>query len=69
MRSVIERATSTALAPAWRETAVYQRERLPVGIDIAGPAAINEMSATTLFFPGQTGRVDPWGNLIVKVAS
>ena len=56
-------------ARGWRETPVYQRERLPVGIDIPGPAAINEMSATTLFFPDQTARIDPWGNLIVGVAS
>ena len=56
-------------ARGWRDTPVYQREKLPVGIDIPGPAAVNEMSATTLFFPGQTGRIDPRGNLIVKVAS
>ena len=63
------RAMYIDAARGWRETAVYQRERLPVGIDIPGPAAINEMSATTLFFPGQTARIDPWGNLIVKVTS
>jgi hypothetical protein len=28
---------------------------------------INEMSATTLVFPGQTATVDPLGNIIVEV--
>ena len=63
------RAMYIDAARGWRETSVYQRERLPVGVDIPGPAAVNEMSATTLFFPGQTARIDPWGNLVVKVAS
>jgi N-methylhydantoinase A len=53
----------------WREATVYQRERLPVGQDFAGPAIVNEMSATTLILPDQTAVVDPWGNLIVTVSA
>ncbi len=53
----------------WREATVYQRERLPVGRAFAGPAIVNEMSATTLILPDQTGVVDPWGNLIVTVSA
>jgi N-methylhydantoinase A len=52
----------------WREAIVYQRESLPVGVDFAGPAIVNEMSATTLILEGQTGAIDPFGNLIVRIA-
>jgi N-methylhydantoinase A len=52
----------------WREAAVYQRERLPVGVAVAGPAVVNEMSATTIVLPGQSATVDPWGNIVLVVA-
>jgi N-methylhydantoinase A len=53
----------------WRRSTVYDREKLPVGVSFSGPAIVNEMSATTLIFPDQKGVIDPWGNLIVEVAS
>ena len=49
------------------DAVVYQRERLPVGTAFAGPAVVNEMSSTTLIFPGQTAQIDAWGNLIVRI--
>jgi N-methylhydantoinase A len=51
----------------WMDSVVYQRERLPVGIEFAGPAVVNEMSSTTLIFPGQVARIDTWGNLIGRI--
>jgi len=50
----------------WMEATVFDRGQMPVGTDFAGPAIVNEMSATTLILPGQTGSIDPWGNLIVR---
>jgi len=50
----------------WMEATVFDRGQLPVGTDFAGPSIVNEMSATTLILPGQTGSIDPWGNLIVR---
>jgi len=52
----------------WQEAPVYQREKLPISIDIMGPAIVNEMSATTLILSGQTARVDLWGNIVLQVA-
>ena len=52
----------------WREAVVYQRERLPVGVPIVGPAVINEMSATTIILADQSAEVDPWGNIVLRVA-
>ncbi|MCX7339665.1 MAG: hydantoinase/oxoprolinase family protein [Hyphomicrobiales bacterium] len=51
----------------WQKATVFDRDRLPVGVAIMGPAIINEMSATTLLFPGQSAIVEPFGNIIVEV--
>ncbi len=50
----------------WRDTPVYARELLPVGAHLPGPAVIEEMSATSLVFPGQAATLDADGNIIVR---
>lgn len=50
----------------WIETAVYRRSALPVGVAFAGPAVIEEMSATTVVPPGQRAAVDGMGNIVVE---
>jgi N-methylhydantoinase A len=44
---------------------VYQRERLDVGLTVAGPAVLDQFDCTTVICPGQTARADEWKNLIV----
>ena len=44
---------------------VYQRERLDVGLTVAGPAVLDQFDCTTVICQGQTARVDEWKNLIV----
>ena len=44
---------------------VYQRERLDVGLTLAGPAILEQLDCTTVICPGQIARVDEWKNLIV----
>lgn len=51
----------------WFETTLYDRARLPVGVRVAGPAIIQEMSSTTIVEPGQTLFVDPTGTMIIEV--
>jgi N-methylhydantoinase A len=51
----------------WCESKVLGRELLPVGQRFFGPVIINEMSATTLVFPGQAATVDQFGNIIVEI--
>ncbi|MET0429460.1 MAG: hydantoinase/oxoprolinase family protein [Microvirga sp.] len=51
----------------WAEARVYRREDLPVEVTFAGPAIVNEMSSTTVILPGQSGIVDTWGNLILRM--
>jgi len=47
------------------ECPVYQREKLDVGLRIAGPAVLDQLDCTTVICPGQVARVDEWKNLIV----
>jgi N-methylhydantoinase A len=51
----------------WTETPIYHRSGLPVGAHIAGPAVIDEMSATTLLPPSCQLTVDPAGNLLMEI--
>jgi N-methylhydantoinase A len=46
---------------------MYQRESLPVGKRIRGPAVIAEYSATTVISPGHHFLLDRAGNLIVTI--
>ncbi len=45
--------------------AVYQREKLDVGLTLRGPAILDQFDCTTVICAGQVARVDEWKNLIV----
>ena len=49
------------------ETPVYQREMLPIGAEIIGPAVFNQMDTTTVAGPGDRVRVDELANLVIEV--
>lgn len=49
------------------ETAIYERERLPVGANVAGPAIIEQPDTTTVMPPRTNCTVDKFGNLIITV--
>lgn len=49
----------------WLDTAIYLRGTLGAGTRIAGPAIVEERSASTLLYPGQGLTVDEYGNLII----
>ncbi len=51
---------------AWHGAKVYQREMLPIGATVAGPAVIQQIDATTIIEPGWQGRVDGIGNLRIR---
>jgi N-methylhydantoinase A len=44
---------------------IYQRERLDVGLELRGPAILDQFDCTTVVCPGQTARVDAWKNVII----
>jgi N-methylhydantoinase A len=47
------------------ETPIFQRDELVSGMEIEGPAIIEQMDTTTVIEPGQQARVDQYGNIIV----
>ncbi len=48
-------------------TDVYDRRLLGVGVEVAGPALIEEPESTLLLPPGCKARVEANGNIIVAV--
>ena len=50
------------------ECPVYQREKLDVGAEIAGPAILDQFDATTVLCPGQVAKVDEYKNLIITIS-
>ena len=53
-------------AGGWTETALYDRAALMPGQSLAGPAIVEQMDSTTLILPGQTARIDAWGNIVIE---
>jgi N-methylhydantoinase A len=45
---------------------VYERDRLPGGEAVAGPAVVDEMGATTIVPPGWAAAVGAWGELVLE---
>lgn len=56
-------------AGAYVSTVVYRREHLKNGNLIQGPALIEEHASTTVVQPGDTVRVDQFGNLQISIGS
>jgi N-methylhydantoinase A len=50
----------------WHDAAIYDRDLLHEGLEIAGPAIISEMDSTTVVLPGFHARVDAIGNLLIN---
>lgn len=53
----------------WQESHVYDRERLRPGNELDGPAIITQTDCTTVVAPGQTLRVDGFGNLVIRTSA
>jgi N-methylhydantoinase A len=51
------------------ETGIFERTLLGAGIELDGPAVVEDAAASTLVLPGQRFSVDEWGNLIIQTAA
>jgi N-methylhydantoinase A len=49
-----------------RDAKLYHRSKLKAGNEIPGPAIVLEMDSTTLILPEHTGRVDEFGNILIR---
>jgi N-methylhydantoinase A len=56
-------------AHGWCDTVVYDRDLLPAGARIDGPAVIEEMSSTTVLAPNHHAEVDRFGTLIISLSA
>ena len=56
-------------AEGMRLADVYNRDLLPAGATLPGPALIEEPTATTLVLPGQTAKIDRFGLLLIEAAA
>lgn len=61
-------SSQTCFAGAWCATPVYQREQLPPGARIPGPAIVAEPYATTVLAPEWRGEILSGGALLVRRA-
>ncbi|MDP6884460.1 MAG: hydantoinase/oxoprolinase family protein, partial [Rhodospirillales bacterium] len=50
------------------ECPVYDRNRVPCGVEIEGPAIFEQMDTTTVVLPGQAASHDDKGNLILTIS-
>jgi len=64
-----DRRVYVAEAGGFVECPVYDRYALGAGAEIAGPAIVEERETTALVLPGDRGRIDRWGNLIVDLGA
>jgi N-methylhydantoinase A len=62
--AIIDRAP-VIFAEGTLETPVYKRSGLEPGACLTGPALVVQSDCTTVIHPGQTAKVDAFGNLIV----
>jgi N-methylhydantoinase A len=46
---------------------VWQREALPLGFKIQGPALIEEQASTTVLGPSDLAEIDRWGNIVIAL--
>ena len=53
--------------PAPINTPIYNRDELPAGTIVEGPAVIDQLDSTTIVPPGVKAEVDPWLTIIMKI--
>ena len=58
---------SVSFGGAREETAIYARDRLGAGAELAGPAIVEQTDSTTVIPPGARARVDEWANIVIDV--
>lgn len=68
IREIYFEPGDSAATGAWAQATIWAREALRAGNVIHGPAAIEEVSSTTILYPGDRASVLASGSIIVEVA-
>ncbi len=69
VRPVFFEPEAVGVRGRWHDTALYERARLLAGNVVHGPAVIDEVSATTVLYPGDVATVHETGAIFVEVRS
>lgn len=64
-----DRRVYLAEAGGFVRAPVYDRYRLGVGSEISGPAVVEERETTLILLPGDRGRIDRFGNMVVDLGT
>jgi N-methylhydantoinase A len=56
-------------AGGWIDAPIYDRYQLAAGMQVAGPAVVEERESTSVLPPGAVAGVDEYGSLIVEVGA
>lgn len=51
----------------WVDTPVFNRDELPAGTQLVGPAVIDQLDSTTVVPPNTNGEVDEWLNIRIHI--
>lgn len=51
----------------WEKTPVYEKKLINPGMEVQGPAILEEETSTVIVKKGQKASVDKYGNLLIKV--
>lgn len=53
----------------WLITSIYEREKMGRGMEVYGPAIIEEKQTSTILYPNQRLEVDKYGNLVIEMGN
>ena len=53
----------------WKDTPIYNRDAIPLGAMLNGPAILNQLDTTVVIEPGQAARTDVCGNILIELLS
>ena len=51
----------------FHDTPIYDRERLAPGVELEGPAIVEQLDSTIVVLPGMTARVDEYENVLIAI--
>lgn len=51
----------------WQQSPVYERDALPAGARLTGPAIVNQLDATTVIPPHTRAEIDEWYNIRIHL--
>jgi N-methylhydantoinase A len=51
----------------YRETQIYDGDKLERGMEVAGPAVVEERTTTIVVFPGQKLEVNEYGDYVLDL--